>query len=187
MGREQTVNFLNNMRELCTFDLIQNLVKIGGPGMVVEIYETVYARKSTTEAGNFPNNVFLEEFAVRRRNASCMQYLCGLQYQSCITANIIPGTTIISNCWKAYNGTEELQVYQFHHFKVNHSENFVVPVSGAHTQGVKLMWYQAKRRNRRQFGTHHQMIDGYICELMWRQHHRNEHLFDAMLTTMEKN
>ena len=58
MDREKTVNFSNYMRELSAFDLIENPVKIGCPGMVVEIDETVYARRKYNQAVNFPNNVF---------------------------------------------------------------------------------------------------------------------------------
>ena len=49
---------------------------------------------------------------------------------SIIKDNILPGTTIISDCWKAYDG---LSKEGFNHLKVNHSVNFVDPDSGAHT------------------------------------------------------
>ena len=49
---------------------------------------------------------------------------------SIIKENINPGTTIISDCWRAYNSLSE---EGFKHLMVNHSVNFVDPESGAHT------------------------------------------------------
>jgi hypothetical protein len=45
----------------------------------------------------------------------------------------LPGTIIVSDGWGAYPRIQE-RGYEF--MFVNHSENFVDPVSGAHTQHV---------------------------------------------------
>ena len=87
MGKNQTIDSNNFMREICASDLINN---------------------------PFP---FLQAVPNRTRET-----LVG-----CIKANILPGTTIISDCWKAYNGIEEIEGYKFKHLTVNHSENFVDP------------------------------------------------------------
>ena len=43
---------------------------------------------------------------------------------------VLPGTTIISDCWKAYSQLEE-EGYQ--HQTVNHSKDFIKKETGAHT------------------------------------------------------
>jgi hypothetical protein len=63
----------------------------------------------------------------------------------------------------------------------NPVKNFVDPHTGAHTQRVESMWNKAKKRNRRQWGTHRQMVEGYLCEFMWRQRHMNKDLFSVLL------
>ena len=52
-----------------------------------------------------------------------------------------PGTTIISDCWKAYDC---LASEGYKHFKVNHKVNFVDPDTGAHTNRIERHWRDAK-------------------------------------------
>lgn len=58
---------------------------------------------------------------------------------------VLPGTTIFSDLWRAYGGIAGLpEGYQ--HLTVNHSENFVDPQTGAHTQNVENMWMRFKKK-----------------------------------------
>ena len=68
--------------------------------------------------------------------------------------------------WLAYN---QIQQNGYGHLTVNHSVNFVGPVTGAHTQGIESTWRYAKMRNKRHFGTIRGHIDSYLCEFMWRR------------------
>ncbi len=47
--------------------------------------------------------------------------------QEVITRRIKPGTTIVSDCWASYNG---LELLGYEHKTVNHSTNFVDPITG---------------------------------------------------------
>ena len=57
--------------------------------------------------------------------------------------------------WRAYDG---IDLHGYRHPTVNHSENFVDPVSGAHRNNVEGLKSQARAKNRRRFGTHRQMM-----------------------------
>lgn len=50
---------------------------------------------------------------------------------------IHPGTTIISDSWKAYYCLED---EGFHHLTVNHAYNFVDQDTGAHTNLIERQW-----------------------------------------------
>ena len=62
----------------------------------------------------------------------------------------------------------------------NHTYNFVDPETGAHTQNVENMWHLAKIRNKRHCGTARNLLDGYLCEFMWRQRYKGRDLFDQI-------
>ena len=54
------------------------------------------------------------------------------------------------------------------HQTVNHTENFVEPTTGAHTQTIESFWHVYKMQNKRQCGTHRSLVDSYLCEFVWR-------------------
>ena len=74
-------------------------------------------------------------FAVQRRNRQTLQPI--------IERNVAPGTTIRSDQWRAYS-TISQWAPGYTHETVNHSENFVDPVSGAHTQSIERAWLDLK-------------------------------------------
>jgi transposase-like protein len=54
---------------------------------------------------------------------------------------IEPGTTVISDCWGAYH---DLGSQCYRHRTVNHSNNFVDPHTGAHTNTIESTWRTVK-------------------------------------------
>ncbi|GAA37359.2 hypothetical protein CLF_108167 [Clonorchis sinensis] len=55
------------------------------------------------------------------------------------------------------------------HETVDHTENFVDPTTGAHTQTIESLRHVYKMQNKRQCGTHRSLVDSYLCEFVWRQ------------------
>ena len=91
-----------------------------------------------------------------------------------------PGTTIYTDCWRAYK-TDELREAGFNHLTVNHRYHFVNPKTGAHTQNIERLWGLAKWRNKRQRGTARCQLDTYLTEFIWRRYNHGRDLFDAIL------
>lgn len=72
----------------------------------------------------------------------------------------LPGTIIISDCWKVYGG---LHSEDFEHLTVNHSVNFVDPATGAYTQNIEHSWRDLKK-NVPHFGKKKEHYDGFLAE-----------------------
>ena len=80
------------------------------------------------------------------------------------------GTKVYSDSWAAYRGVQQLSAVVQHQM-VNHSLNFVHPVTGVHTQNVESYWNRVKTKFKRMKGVHHDMLTSYMDEFMWRERH----------------
>ena len=75
-------------------------------------------------------------FHVQRRDANTLLPI--------IWKHVYPGTTIWSGEWKAYSPLQTTCGYD--HQKVNHSQNFIDPRTGYHTQLIESLWSHAKMK-----------------------------------------
>lgn len=175
------VDYNNYLREVCAHHLLTNPRRIGGPNTTVEIDESQFVRRKNN-VGRLvrPQWVF---GGICRETKECFLYAVenrtAATLQAVIQDLIVPGTTIVSDMWRAYEGIDRMG---YQHMTVNHSQNFVDPVTGAHTNSVEGLWSRAKAKNRRRHGIHRHLLDSYMCEFMWRQRVRNRDAFHEILT-----
>lgn len=89
----------------------------------------------------------------------------------------MPETTIISDCWKAYN---TLSNEGFQHLTVNHSLNFVDPSKAdVHTQNIERTWRDVRGGIPR-YGRKEAHFIGYLAEFLFKRHfssHEDIHAF----------
>jgi len=71
----------------------------------------------------------------------------------------------MSDCWRAYNC---LSSEGFQHQRVNHSQNFVDPDSGAHTQHIERLWRDVRGCIPR-FGRSQKHVVGYLAEFLFKR------------------
>ncbi|XP_022174514.1 uncharacterized protein LOC111036697 [Myzus persicae] len=116
--------------------------KIGGIGKTVEIDESKFGRRKY-HCGHRVEGQWIFG-GIERESGLC--FLVPVERRDKVTLLslikdwILPGTCIISDCWKAYDCLEE----GFRHVTVNHSIKFINPDTGAHTNNVEGMWRHAK-------------------------------------------
>ncbi|KAJ8969193.1 hypothetical protein NQ317_000763 [Molorchus minor] len=73
---------------------------------------------------------------------------------------VLDCTTITSDFWKFYDC---LQDERFIYLTVNHSQHFVDPETGAHTQNIKRTWREVKSKIPR-YSTSKAHYEGYLAE-----------------------
>jgi transposase-like protein len=144
IGSDNTlVDWSSFCREIMFNFFIDNSEPLGGDGEIVEIDESKFGKRKYHRGhpvegqwvfGGYQRSngrVFMVSVEDRKR-ATLLPI---------IRDWILPGTTIISDCWKAYDCLQDLE---YEHLRVNHSLNFVDPESGAHTNGIESSWRAAK-------------------------------------------
>lgn len=156
------VDWYNFSREICICILEKFSQKIGGANKVVEIDESKFGKRKY-HRGRRVDGVWV--FGGIERDTKHCFFQCVADRTAdtlieIIKDNILPGTTIISDCWKAYCS---LNKEGFKHLTVNHSVNFVDPDTGAHTNTIESTW-RALKKSLPKHGTTKNLYDTYFAQ-----------------------
>lgn len=175
-------------REICMFSLDREYDELGPLEGIVEIDETKIGKRKynrgrivegswifgliSRDGGGFR----LEICPDNKRDSETLLAL--------IQKHVKPGSTIISDGWKAY---ECLKDHGYKHMTVVHEQNFVDPETGAHTQEIESNWRALKRRLCRG-GIPVEGIAHHLCEYLWRWEAKNKglDLFAAFIESVKK-
>ena len=160
-ARQTIVDWASFHREVIEDHLVKNCKKLGGVGFTVEIDESKFGKRKYHRGKRVKgqwvfggicretNEIFAEP--VPKRDAATLLDV--------IKKWIHPGTTIISDCWKAYDCLES---EGYKHFKVNHSVTFKDPVTGAHTNRIERLW-RSYKANVPRYGRAPEHFTGYLA------------------------
>ncbi len=130
------IDWYNFHGDVCAQYFSDNPIKIGGPGKTVEIDESKFGKRKYNR-GRYTEEHWVfggverdsrEAFMVEVSDRSAATLV------PIILEFIKPGTTVISDEWRAYS---RINMLNMSHDTVNHSVNFVDPQSGAHTQNIE--------------------------------------------------
>jgi len=87
----------------------------------------------------------------------------GKTLMAVIQRKIVPDSIVYTDCWK---GHDVLDVPDFHHVRINHSELFADGRN--HINGIENFWNQAKRHLRRFNGIPRAHFGLFLKECEWR-------------------
>ena len=124
-----------------------NSVAIGGPGKIIEIDEAKFGKRKY-HRGAYREGMWVLG-GVCRDTGNCFLIPCPNNSRDAATLLpliqrwVLPGTIIHTDMWSGYNG---LTAAGFTHNTVNHSIQFVDPLTGVHTNHIEGMWYHTKRQ-----------------------------------------
>lgn len=164
------VDWYNFHRDVCAQYFIDHPVKVGGIGKIVEVDESKFGRRKYNR-GRYQDGHWVfggvergtgDAFMVEVSDRSARTLLPIIQQY------VLPGTTIMSDEWRAYQQVTSLGMS---HQTVNHSLHFVDPTSGAHTQQIESTWAQTKRMMRKEgvMRTSSDLFPTYLPEYLWRR------------------
>ncbi|KYN06977.1 hypothetical protein ALC62_02062 [Cyphomyrmex costatus] len=123
------VDWFNFCREVCVYWADKHSSKLGGPGCTVKIDEAKIGHRKYNRGRLLKGNWIFGGFERESKKIFIMpvENRSEETLLACIKYWIMPGTTIISDCWKSY---QCLNNEGFQHLTVNHTYNFVDPDSG---------------------------------------------------------
>ena len=125
--------------------LVAQPIQFGGTNTVVEIDESKWGYKRKYHRGQVnPNHDWI--FGMNQRDTRKVALIIvpnrgANDLIPLIQRIVMPGTTIMSDRWAAYN---QLSTPGYRHLSVNHIENLIDPATGAHTQTIEGFWGHSK-------------------------------------------
>ena len=167
-------DWLKFCREVCMVCIEGSSRRIGGFGTIVEIDESKFVKRKYHRG----KAKVCEEWVlggVCRETGECFMVIVPNRtketLQKYIKRYVKEGSVIITDCWAAYNDLSAMvndnnETMDYVHYTVNHSETYVDPVTGAHTNTIEGMWAHVKR-NSPKLGLRSDFLDGYLCRFIW--------------------
>ena len=171
LEKKMVLRIFKALRIIVSDHLITMPIRLGGPGIVCQIDETLVFHKAKYNRGRRARQQWVFGivdtsfkpakgvlFEVRDRSANTLLPI--------IERTCHPGTVIHSDEWAAYNSIRSR--LGFEHGTVNHSVNFISPEDGVHTQHVEAYWSQFKRHLKYMNGLRAENLEGFMDEYMWK-------------------
>lgn len=178
-------DWYNLYRDLMSKSLLEKPVQLGGIDKIVEIDESKWGRKHKYHRGKgtaYTQWIFgLVERGSGRIALLTVNNRSATELIPKIIRTVLPGTTIMSDEWAAYRS---LPQHGYIHQTVNHSQNFVDPHTGAHTQTIEGFWGNAKHMMKSMHGSSAAQLPSHLDEIMFRWNHKNEDVFALLLQIM---
>lgn len=172
LSEKTVIQVYQYLRDVCSTKLLNTPCQLGGPGVIVQIDESLFNHKSKYQRGRRANK---EQWVFGIADTSVKPAITYLQTVDkrdaatllpIIERVVAPGSTVHSDEWKAYKKIQEKCGLQ--HQTVNHSINFVDPIDGTHTQNIESYWAKAKYKFKVMKGCKAESLPSYLDERMWR-------------------
>lgn len=156
--------------QLIAGDMHDTEVKIGGPNIIVEVDESKFGKRKY-HRGHKVEGVWVvggvERTPERKVFAIQVPNRNNDTLTDVIRCFVHPGSIVYTDGWAGYNWKDLLDI-GMSHGTCNHSEHFVCPETGIHTNTIECTWSVIKqsipKRNRTKKG-----IDYRLLEFLWRR------------------
>lgn len=164
-AKQTMVDWANFCREVLYDYMITKGNPIGGPGATIEIDESKFGKRKY-HRGRIVDGQWVFGMLERETGSVVMVPVENRTEKTLlelIKKWILPGSTIMSDCWWAYCN---LSREGYNHLTVNHSINFTDPISGANTNRIESSWRAAKHHFESS-GRRKHFFAGYLAKYMF--------------------
>jgi len=159
--------------------------KIGGEDIIVEIDESKFGKRKNYR-GHRVEGVWVvggvERTVERKVFVQAVSVRSSEMLLNVVEENVLPGSIIYTDMWRGYSAIKAELGLQ--HLTVNHSETFVDPDTGVHTNTIEGTWngikYHVSPRNRTKSN-----ISNHLFEFIWRRENQ-DHLWESLLKCMRE-
>jgi hypothetical protein len=134
VSQKTIVQLYQYMRDVCSTKLLNTTSDLGGPGVVVQIDESLFNHKSKYQRGRRPDKKHGSSGSPTHPSVTYMQTVAKRDAATLlpiIQKVVRPGSIVYSDEWRAYRQIQPKLGLQ--HETVNYSVNFVDPSTGVHT------------------------------------------------------
>jgi transposase-like protein len=135
--RDSVASLFHKLRQICSLDIDRKSLKLGGPGKIIEIDESLYAKVKHSKGKDLIRPQVWTFGLVQRKdsqsNGKCYFEVVPNREATTLLAiiyeKVASGSTIYSDCWSSY---EKISKLGFQHHTVNHTYNFLDPDTGSY-------------------------------------------------------
>lgn len=182
MKERLAVKLEDSLREVCAHSISsKSVTKIGGPGKIVEVDESLYIRRKDNSEKLNPVQWVIGGVCKETKECFIVEvaHRSGPALLNSIRNHIAEGSIIYSECWRRYN-VEELKG-AFADLKMSHKFDFVGPESADQNQFVDRIWGSVNWRSKKRFGVERETFYSYFIEFIWRHgNHKNDILREIL-------
>ena len=177
-NKKTLVNWYAKCREVCGTWIWANQPKLGGFGKIVEMDESHFAGAPKYGKGRNLGedpwkhwNKWVFGLTLRGSLECVLQSVDKSRSRAVllpvINDNCADGTIFCSDGWKVYvKLSENVDLADTMNFAVNHTKNYVDPITGAHTQTIEGLWRHCKQFLP-SYGLKPRDLDSYLSAFMW--------------------
>ena len=176
------------LRACCTAALARNPIAItGGGGFVVQIDESMFHHRQRQHVGRVAHNPIWVFGMVDTQYTPAKGYIqvvpdrTRATLTNVINQRLAGNVTIHSDQWRGYMNLPLFVPNCVNHETVNHTANFIDPVTGAHTQNMESYWNKVKYDLKKMKGCRRNRLQSYLDEHMWREWYGGNDHFTSII------
>ncbi|CAH8820957.1 unnamed protein product [Trichobilharzia szidati] len=162
-----TVQWYQYCRDIESWKIEKITSLLGGEDVIMHLDETVMLKKKYNRGRQRANNIWvigLYDTSLRKGFVERIGDRKATTLIPIITRLVKRGSIIHTDEWKGYNSPSSLG---YSHHRVNHSNDFVDPVAGTHTNSIEGFWGRLKNRVRAINGSRKDLIYSHLDEYIY--------------------